>query len=190
MSGDHEFPIPLHQYQPIALDPTNPKLTAEHREILAANIQLCRDAIIFFTAIADAKGLGGHTGGPYDTVPEVCIMHAFMKHAAAGGTPKVLPVFFDEAGHRVATQYLMAVLEGELPIEKLYHYREYLSHLPGHPERGFTPGVKFSSGRLGHMWPFVNGAYRSPYDYTFAAANGCPGQARATLATPTTNVPF
>ena len=85
MSGDHEFPIPLHQYQPIALDPTNPKLTAEHREILAANIQLCRDAIIFFTAIADAKGLGGHTGGPYDTVPEVCIMHAFMKHAAAGG---------------------------------------------------------------------------------------------------------
>jgi transketolase len=51
----------------------------------------------------------------------------------------------------------MAALEGELPVEKLYHYREYLSHLPGHPERGFTPGVKFSSGRLGHMWPFVNG---------------------------------
>jgi len=157
MSGDHEFPIPLHQYQHIALDPSQPTLTAEQQEILAANIQLCRDAIIFFTAIADAKGLGGHTGGPYDTVPEVCIMHGFMKHAAAGGAHKVLPIFFDEAGHRVATQYLMAVLEGELPVEKLYHYREYLSHLPGHPERGFTPGVKFSSGRLGHMWPFVNG---------------------------------
>ncbi len=152
-----EFPIPLQNYKAIALNPANPKLTAEQREILRSNIQLCRDAIIFFTAIADAKGLGGHTGGPFDTVPEVCIMHAFMKHAASGGTPNVLPVFFDEAGHRVATQYLMAVLEGELPIEKLYHYREYLSHLPGHPERGFTPGVKFSSGRLGHMWPFVNG---------------------------------
>ncbi|MFO0978836.1 MAG: transketolase C-terminal domain-containing protein [Planctomycetaceae bacterium] len=152
-----EFPIPLQNYKAIALNPANPKLTAEQREILRSNIQLCRDAIIFFTAIADAKGLGGHTGGPFDTVPEVCIMHAFMKHAASGGTPDVLPVFFDEAGHRVATQYLMAVLEGELPIEKLYHYREYLSHLPGHPERGFTPGVKFSSGRLGHMWPFVNG---------------------------------
>ena len=152
-----EFPIPLQNYKAIALNPANPKLTAEQREILRSNIQLCRDAIIFFTAIADAKGLGGHTGGPFDTVPEVCIMHAFMKHAASGGTPDVLPVFFDEAGHRVATQYLMAVLEGELPVEKLYHYREYLSHLPGHPERGFTPGVKFSSGRLGHMWPFVNG---------------------------------
>jgi len=168
MSGDHEFPIPLHQYQSIALDPSKPTLTAEQKEILAANIQLCRDAIIFFTAIADAKGLGGHTGGPYDTVPEVCIMHGFMKHAAAGGSHKVPPIFFDEAGHRVATQYLMAVLEGELPIEKLYHYREYLSHLPGHPERGFTPGVKFSSGRLGHMWPFVNGvALANPGEVVF-----------------------
>jgi transketolase N-terminal domain/subunit len=141
----------------LPLDPKKPTLTAEQRETLKKNIEICRDAIIFFTAIADAKGLGGHTGGPYDTVPEVCIMHSFMKHAEAGGTPDVLPIFFDEAGHRVATQYLMAALEGELPVEKLYHYREYLSHLPGHPERGFTPGVKFSSGRLGHMWPFVNG---------------------------------
>jgi transketolase len=66
-------------------------------------------------------------------------------------------VFFDEAGHRVATQYLMAVLEGDLDPERLLHYREFESHLPGHPERGFTPGVKISSGRLGHMWPFVNG---------------------------------
>lgn len=157
MSAAAEFPIPLQNYQPLVLDPSNPKLTADQKAALQANIQLCRDAIIFFTAVADAKGLGGHTGGPFDTVPEVCIMHGFMKHAATGGTPDVLPVFFDEAGHRVATQYLMAVLDGELPLEKLFHYREYLSHLPGHPERGFTPGVKFSSGRLGHMWPFVNG---------------------------------
>ncbi|MEB3336026.1 MAG: transketolase C-terminal domain-containing protein, partial [Leptolyngbyaceae bacterium] len=59
--------------------------------------------------------------------------------------------------HRVGTQYLMAALHGELPAEQLMHYREAHSHLPGHPELGFTPGVKFSSGRLGHMWPYVNG---------------------------------
>lgn len=168
MSAAAEFPIPLNEYQALPLDPKNPKLTSEQRETLKKNIQICRDAIVFFTAIADAKGLGGHTGGPYDTVPEVCIMHAFMKHSEAGGSPSVLPIFFDEAGHRVATQYLMAALEGELPIEKLYHYREYLSHLPGHPERGFTPGVKFSSGRLGHMWPFVNGvAIANPEQVVF-----------------------
>ena len=152
-----DFPIPLHEYKVVRLDPNNPQLTADQKSQLQRNIQLSRDAIVFFTAIGGAKGLGGHSGGPYDTVPETVLMHGFMEHARQGGTPDVVPIFFDEAGHRVATQYLMAVLEGEMDIEKLFHYREYLSHLPGHPERGFTPGVKISSGRLGHMWPYVNG---------------------------------
>jgi len=56
------------------------------------------------------------------------------------------------SGHRVATQYILAALEGHLPVEHLLHYREANSKLPGHPELGLTPGVKFSSGRLGHMW--------------------------------------
>ena len=148
------FPIPLDTFKKLPLDPKNTTLTAEQRDALKHNIQLCRDAIVFFTAIGDAKGLGGHTGGPYDTVPEVMIAFSFMQGPAKD---HIVPIFFDEAGHRVATQYLMAVLEGNLPVEKLFHYREYLSHLPGHPERDFTPGVKFSSGRLGHMWPMVNG---------------------------------
>ena len=97
--------------------------------------------------------MGGHTGGPYDTVPEVMILDAFFR----GNPDKFVPIFFDEAGHRVGTQYLMAVLHGELPAEKLLHYREAHSQLPGHPELGLTPGVKFSSGRLGHLWPYVNG---------------------------------
>jgi len=148
------FPLPLDTFKKLPLDPKNETLTAEQRDALQYNIQLCRDAIVFFTAIGDAKGLGGHTGGPYDTVPEVMIAFSFMQGPAKD---TIVPIFFDEAGHRVATQYLMAVLEGNLPVEKLFHYREYLSHLPGHPERDFTPGVKFSSGRLGHMWPMVNG---------------------------------
>ena len=156
-TATESFPIDLSQLKELPLDPTQATLTDEQRESLAFNIQLCRDAIIFFTAVADAKGLGGHTGGPYDTVPEVMIAYSFMLHAQGGGKPDVLPVFFDEAGHRVATQYLMAAVEGNLPVERLLHYREFESHLPGHPERDFTPGVKFSSGRLGHMWPMVNG---------------------------------
>lgn len=165
MSTAVAFPIDLGQFQELPLDPNQRQLTDEQKAILEANIQLCRDAIIFFTAIADAKGLGGHTGGPYDTVPEVVIAYSFMLHAKQNGGKGIVPIFFDEAGHRVATQYLMAVIEGELDIEKLLHYREYNAHLPGHPERGFTPGVKFSSGRLGHMWPFVNGvAIANPDD--------------------------
>ena len=147
------FPIDLGAYKSIALDPTKPTLTNEEREALKANIQLCRDAIIFFTATGAARGVGGHTGGPYDTVPEVVILDALFRGAA----DQVVPIFFDEAGHRVGTQYLMAALHGELPAEQLMHYREANSKLPGHPELGLTPGVKFSSGRLGHMWPYVNG---------------------------------
>lgn len=148
-----KFPIDLGAYQRISLDPSSNKLTAEQKSALQANIQLCRDAIVFFTATGAARGVGGHTGGPFDTVPEVMILDALFR----GGNDKFVPIFFDEAGHRVATQYLMSALNGDLPAEQLMRYREAHSHLPGHPELGFTPGVKFSSGRLGHMWPYVNG---------------------------------
>jgi len=147
-----KFPIDLTQLKPLSLDIKQTALTDEQKKTLKFNIDLCRDAIVFFTALAGAKGLSGHTGGAYDTVPEVMIVRGFI----AGGAP-IVPVFYDEAGHRVATQYLLSVLNGAMPAEKLLHYREYDQGLPGHPEKGLTPGVEFSSGRLGHMWAFVNG---------------------------------
>jgi transketolase len=146
------FPIDLAKYQPLALDPAARALDATQRATLAGNVALCRDAIVFLTAVAEAKGLGGHTGGPFDIVPEVMIAEAFIRFGAP-----IVPIHFDEAGHRVAIQYLMSVLRGQMPAERLLHYREADSHLPGHPERDLTPGVQFSSGRLGHMWPYVNG---------------------------------
>lgn len=153
------FPIDLGAYQPVALDPTKPTLTDAERTALQANIQLCRDALIFFTATGAARGVGGHTGGPYDTIPEVMILDALFR----GAPSQFVPIFFDEAGHRVGTQYLMSVLRGKMPAEQLMQYRAAESKLPGHPELGLTPGVEFSSGRLGHMWPFVNGvAFANP----------------------------
>jgi transketolase len=146
------FPIDLGKLNPLKLDPAVTALTDEQKAALRDNIQLCRDAIVFFTALAGARGLSGHTGGAYDTVPEVMIVRAFI----ANGTP-IVPIFFDEAGHRVATQYLLSVLNGAMPAERLLHYREFNSGLPGHPEKRLTPGVEFSSGRLGHLWAFVNG---------------------------------
>ena len=148
-----KFPIDLSAYQRITLDPSVPTLTDEQRAALKANVELCRDAIVFFTATGAARGVGGHTGGPYDTVPEVMILDALFR----GNEDAFVPTFFDEAGHRVATQYLMATLNGDLPAEQLMRYRAANDKLPGHPELGLTPGVKFSSGRLGHMWPYVNG---------------------------------
>jgi transketolase len=146
------FPIDLGKLLPLKLDPAVTALTDEQRAALRHNIQLARDTIVFFTALAGARGLSGHTGGAYDTVPELTIIRAFI----ASGAP-IVPVFYDEAGHRVATQYLLSVLNGQMPAERLLHYREYNGGLPGHPEKGLTPGVEFSSGRLGHLWAFCNG---------------------------------
>ncbi|KAJ7352291.1 thiamine diphosphate-binding protein [Mycena albidolilacea] len=146
------FPVDLKTFKKFKLDPTKPTLTNQQKSDLLFNIQLLRDAIVFFTASGAARGVSGHTGGAYDTVPEVCILLALFEDAE-----KYVPIVFDEAGHRVATQYILSALEGSLPVEHLLHYREANAKLPGHPELGLTPGVKFSSGRLGHMWPLVNG---------------------------------
>lgn len=146
------FPIDLSCYKPLTFTTDQTELTAEQRQTLQNNISLVRDSLIFFTALANVKGLGGHTGGAYDIVPEVLIMDGFMK-----GDDRFFPVFYDEAGHRVAIQYLMAALNGQKPIEDLLHYREFGKGLYGHPERDEAAGVFFSSGRLGHLWSYVNG---------------------------------
>ncbi|CAK5268674.1 unnamed protein product [Mycena citricolor] len=147
------FPVDLTKFKKFKLDPSKPQLAAQEKADLLANIQLLRDAIVFFTASGAARGVSGHTGGAYDTVPEVCILLSLFHE----DVEKYVPIVFDEAGHRVATQYMLATLEGSLPADHLLHYREANSKLPGHPELGLTPGVKFSSGRLGHMWGLVNG---------------------------------
>jgi hypothetical protein len=82
------FPIDLKALKPLKLDPKAPSLTDEQKAVLKHNIQLCRDAIVFFTALAGAKGLSGHTGGAYDTVPEVMIIRGFID----GGAP-IVPIF-------------------------------------------------------------------------------------------------
>ncbi|MBM9538281.1 transketolase C-terminal domain-containing protein [Desulfobulbus alkaliphilus] len=146
------FPIDLSAYTPVSLTTDQTALSTEQRATLLENIRLARDSIVFFTALANTKGLGGHTGGAYDIVPELLIADGFIK-----GTGSCYPVYFDEAGHRVAIQYLMAVLNGFQPAEWLLHYREFGQGLYGHPERQEENGIFFSSGRLGHLWSHVNG---------------------------------
>jgi transketolase len=152
MSG-HTFPVDLKQFKHLKLDPKTPQLTAQQKSDLLHNINVFRDALVAFTATGSARGVSGHTGGPFDTAPEVCILLAFIN----ANPNKWVDALYDEAGHRVATQYLLAALDGKIEPDHLLNYRAADSHLPGHPELGFTPGVKFSSGRLGHMWGMVNG---------------------------------
>src|SRR5688572_11144670 len=98
------FPIDLSAYDPVTLDYREPHLSTQLRAKLSANIKLGRDAIVFFTALSHGRGLGGHTGGAYDIMPEVLVADGFMR-----GDSKIMPFYFDEAGHCVAIQYLMSV---------------------------------------------------------------------------------
>ncbi|MCP4644967.1 MAG: transketolase [bacterium] len=146
------FPIDVSNYKPLSLDPAQGTMAPEQKAQWLTNIQIVRDTIIFYTAIAGVKGLGGHTGGAYSIVPEVLLADGFMH-----GSDSVYPAFFDEAGHRVAIQYAMSAFNDDMPFEKLLHYREFGEGLYGHPELDPELGVKFASGRLGHMWAFING---------------------------------
>ena len=102
-----DFPIDLSGYTPLKFDLNQKGLSDEQRQILTQNIEIVRDSLVFFTALANVKGLGGHTGGAFDIVPELLVVDGFMK-----GSDSIHPVYFDEAGHRVAIQYMMAVLNG------------------------------------------------------------------------------
>ena len=146
------FPIDLSTFRPLRFTTKETTLAAGKHDDLRYNIRLVRDSLVFFTALANTKGLGGHTGGAYDIIPETLIADAFIK-----GMENCYPVLFDEAGHRVAMQYVMAVVNGHAPVESLLHYREYGHGLYGHPERHEESGIFFSSGRLGHLWSYVNG---------------------------------
>ncbi len=153
------FPMDTSAYKPIAVDPFTGGFTPEQFAQLQTNIQVMRDLILFFTAVSGAKGQSGHTGGAYSISPEVCIATAFM-----AGSDKVYPIHFDEAGHRVATQYALSALHGEMPIDKLLVYRAADEGLYGHPELDAELGIKFASGRLGHMWAYVNGVAKANAD--------------------------
>lgn len=146
------FPIDLGKYQSVSLDLSQAELSQEQENKLVRNVNLIRDCVVYFTALANTKGLGGHTGGAYDIIPELMIVDGLVK-----GDNDLYPVFFDEAGHRVAAQYIMTVLNGYLEEDALNHYREFGKGLYGHPELNEKMGIFFSSGRLGHLWSYVNG---------------------------------
>ncbi|PID76424.1 MAG: transketolase [Deltaproteobacteria bacterium] len=156
-----KFPIDLSAYKPLKFAAGQSSISEEQLEILDKNIKIVRDSLVFFTALANCKGLGGHTGGAYDIVPELLIVDGFIK-----GSEQFYPVYFDEAGHRVAIQYMMAVLNGHMPEESLFHYREYDHGLYGHPELDEKNGIFFSSGRLGHLWSHVNGVAEAHAEQT------------------------
>jgi len=161
MSG--RFPIDTSEYKPLILGPG--ELTNEQAAQLRTNTDLKRDIIVLMTGLSAAKGLGGHTGGAYDVVPETEIIDGLIR----GHPDRIHPAIFDEAGHRVAVDYVSIALDERVPefqLEDTLRYREHGGRFPltGHSELGLTPGITHSSGRLGHIASFVNGVAEREHD--------------------------
>lgn len=99
----------------------------------------------------------GHPGLPMGAAPMAYVLwHDFLKH-----NPRD-PQWFDRdrfvlsAGHGSALLYSLLHLTGyDLSVEDLAAFRQLGSRTPGHPERGFTPGVEVTTGPLGQG--FANG---------------------------------
>ena len=146
-----DFPIDINRFIKLDLS-LDKRLSNKDLDGLTKNIELMRDAIVATTAFARAKGIGGHTGGPYDIAPEVIVVDALRD-----GGVSIHDEFFDEAGHRSALQYVRGAIRGKLDSEKLMHYREYGSGLAGLPAPELLDCIDFSTGRLGHAAGHVNG---------------------------------
>lgn len=97
-----KFPIDIQgEWKHIDLDVKSGKLSDSQKKDLLHNISVIRDSIIMFTATGAARGVSGHTGGPFDTAPETAILEALF---TGKDKDAYVPIVFDEAGHRVATQ--------------------------------------------------------------------------------------
>jgi hypothetical protein len=74
------FEVDMTKFVEVEVDPfKEATLPPAAKEQLLKNIELCRDAVVFFTACGSASGYGGHTGGAYDTMPEAMLLRAFFK---------------------------------------------------------------------------------------------------------------
>ena len=94
-------------------------LTAEMVADVRHNIKLCRAVIVFFTSCGSASGCGGHMGGAFDMVLEVMLLDASFQ----ARPNNFFFVFYNKIRHRVATQYLLAALDGYIGPEFLRFYR-------------------------------------------------------------------
>ena len=54
-----QFPIDLSEYKPLQFTLNENSLSPDALATLEKNIALVRDSIVFFTALANVKGLGG-----------------------------------------------------------------------------------------------------------------------------------
>lgn len=84
----------------------------------------------------------GHLGGNLS-----CLDALLLLHLHAMGTQDALVL---SKGHSAGALYIALWMAGQLPEEELKTFHKDRTHLAGHPTAGWHPGIRFSTGSLGH----------------------------------------
>ncbi len=109
------------------------------------------NAIRALSMDAVQKANSGHPGAPMGMadIAEV-LWNDFLKHNPSNPTWADRDRFILSNGHASMLLYSLLHLSGyDLPMEELKNFRQLHSKTPGHPEKGYTPGVETTTGPLG-----------------------------------------
>jgi transketolase len=109
------------------------------------------NAIRALSMDAVQKANSGHPGAPMGMadIAEV-LWNDFLKHNPTNPAWADRDRFILSNGHASMLLYSLLHLSGyDLPMEELKNFRQLHSKTPGHPEKGYTPGVETTTGPLG-----------------------------------------
>jgi transketolase len=109
------------------------------------------NAIRVLSMDAVQKANSGHPGAPMGMadIAEV-LWNGFLKHNPANPNWPDRDRFVLSNGHGSMLIYALLHLSGyDLSMDDLKQFRQLHSKTPGHPERGYTPGVETTTGPLG-----------------------------------------
>ncbi|HMK93412.1 MAG TPA: transketolase, partial [Thermoleophilia bacterium] len=126
-------------------------MSTESAEQTTTFEQTCINTIRFLAVDAVQQANSGHPGMPMGMAPVAHVL--WTKHLRFDPTDPGWPDrdrFILSAGHGSMLLYAMLHLTGyDLTLDDLRAFRQLDSRTPGHPERGWTPGVETTTGPLG-----------------------------------------
>ena len=109
------------------------------------------NAIRFLSIDAIQKAKSGHPGAPMGMADMAEVLwNDFLVHNPADPDWANRDRFVLSNGHASMLLYSLLHLTGyDVSIEDIKNFRQLRSKTPGHPERGYTPGVDMTTGPLG-----------------------------------------
>jgi transketolase len=110
--------------------------------------ELARRARLRLLRMHHAAGVG-HIGGNLSALDALLVLHHRVMNAD--------DTFILSKGHAAGALYVTLWTTGELDDEALTGFHADGSKLSGHPTPGWTPGIPFATGSLGHGLPVSAG---------------------------------